>query len=491
MITPESSEPSNHAASPASALNDEANKGDQEGSVSYLQSGKQVASSPKRPPRGKNDHRWWLPRIFKPISGRGETSPHYAMRIKFRGRRVAFTLSTGNRDAAARRAAALYGDIVHRGLDSVLAERRALKKSGNVETSTQPLTIGAWIDSASKVFDGKPVTFRGYAGALRLVASEILAVPKDNKRFAWTHATAYRRKIDGAPLSILTTEAVQAWRIHYVQRVGNNPAKQRTARITCNSTLRTCRALFSKKILKFVGAGMALPDPLPFTGVGFYKQESMRYHSKIDPEALLRAASQELAEGDSDAFVALLLALGAGLRRGEIDRLLWRQIDFRAGLIHVEVTEVGGLKSPDSTGSVPIDETLSSVLQGFRAKAQGQYVIEEGISSTVKSKPWHRRYRCQDVFDRLLTWLRKNGVESRSPLHTLRKEAGSIVATQSGIFAASRFLRHADMQVTAKHYAAHKERVTINMSALLPPSNVIELGKSVEKPLLHSTQKIQ
>ena len=109
----------------------------------------------------------------------------------------------------------------------------------------------------------------------------------------------------------------------------------------------------------------------------------MRYFSKIDPAALLRKASQELAETDSDAFLALILALGAGLSRGECDRLLWRQIDFRTGLIHVEVTEASGLKSPSSTASVAIDESLSSVLQGFRAKAKSEYVLEGGSSSTT------------------------------------------------------------------------------------------------------------
>jgi integrase len=228
--------------------------------------------------------------------------------------------------------------------------------------------------------------------------------------------------------------------------------------------------------LKFV-SGVALPDPLPFAGLEFYPRESMRYHSRIDPQALLRRASQELAESDSDSFLVLVLALGAGLRRGEIDHLLWRQMDFRTGLIHVEVTEAGSLKSADSQGAVAIDEALSSVLQGFRAKAKSDFVIEEGSSSTGSSKPWGRRYRCQGVFERLMLWLRKNGIESRAPIHTLRKEAGSIVSTQSGIHAASLFLRHADMQVTSQFYADHKERVTIDMSALLPPANVVSLKK--------------
>ena len=69
------------------------------------------------------------------------------------------------------------------------------------------------------------------------------------------------------------------------------------------------------------------------------------------------------------------------------------------------------------------------------------------------------------------------GVAVRLAIHELRKEAGSIVATQSGIHAASRFLRHADIQITAAHYADHKERITVPLGALLAPDNVADMPR--------------
>ena len=275
-----------------------------------------IKTARQKQPRGKNDPRYWFARVYKFVSSRGEVSPNYAVKIQFRGKRVALTLRTSNKDAASRRAVALYNDILHRGLDAVIVERKTMFKKGDEEAPI--LTIGDWIESASKVFAGKPATFRGYANAVRLIASEILAVSKNQQRFAQNHAEIYRRKIDSFSLAILTPESIQAWRISYVAKVGNNPARQRAARISCNSTLRAAKALFGRKILKFTSA--SLPEPIPFSQVEFYPRESMRYHSKIDPVALLQAASQELAESDSDAFKALILALGAGLRRGEIDR---------------------------------------------------------------------------------------------------------------------------------------------------------------------------
>jgi len=64
-----------------------------------------------------------------------------------------------------------------------------------------------------------------------------------------------------------------------------------------------------------------------------------------------------------------------------------------------------------------------------------------------------------------------------------------MIATKSGIHAASRFLRHADIQVTAMHYADHKERVTVDIGGMLLPQNVTTLpaqsgNSSMEQPRL-------
>ena len=89
----------------------------------------------------------------------------------------------------------------------------------------------------------------------------------------------------------------------------------------------------------------------------------------------------------------------------------------------------------------------------------------------------------------------KHGVEGAKPLHTLQKGGGSIIATKAGIHAASQFLRHADIQVTAMHYADHKERVTVDIGALLNPQNITTMPSPPPAPqketkpyLKHRTQ---
>ena len=108
----------------------------------------------------------------------------------------------------------------------------------------------------------------------------------------------------GATPSAMT---IQGWKIRYVKRAGENPARQRSSRISCNSALRQARALFSRQILGFIFDPDLVPSPLPFSSVKFYPRESMKYQSKIDMAALLQSAKEDLFESDPEAFKTFLL----------------------------------------------------------------------------------------------------------------------------------------------------------------------------------------
>ena len=213
----------------------------------------------------------------------------------------------------------------------------------------------------------------------------------------------------------------------------------------------------------------------------------MRYVSRIDAGSLLRQARQELADEDPDSFLAILLALTAGLRRGEIDHLLWRNVDLDGGRIIVESSEHGRLKTPESYGAVDIDQVTVEILRGFRAGASGPFVLEARKAVAGEpSREWGTRYRCASAFERVNRWLRDHGITGNKALHTLRKEAGSLVATRDGIFAASSFLRHRDIAVTAAHYADKKTRTVVDAGALLKVSeesakNIVSLPRQASR----------
>jgi integrase len=94
---------------------------------------------------------------------------------------------------------------------------------------------------------------------------------------------------------------------------------------------------------------------------------------------------------------------------------------------------------------------------------KGIFVIKSR-RAPVPAKP-RQYYRCNAVFDRLMEWLRKQGVNGPKPLHTLRKEYGSLLTRSYGIHAASRALRHADLRTTSEHYSDSTAQVTPGLGA--------------------------
>jgi integrase len=92
-------------------------------------------------------------------------------------------------------------------------------------------------------------------------------------------------------------------------------------------------------------------------------------------------------------------------------------------------------------------------------------------SRTDFAKHQSRTYRCDATFKDLVTWLQAQGVPGHRPIHTLRKEIGSVIASRDGIFAASRYLRHSDIRITSKLYADTKTLVAAGLGALLKPTD--------------------
>ena len=429
---------------------------------------------------GKNSANYWLGRIYKPVNSLGVESPHYMMRVRFQHQRLAFGLGTGNKTAAAAKAATIYNNLLTLGVEGALAKHRPKVEGERVAT------VGEYLKAAQAVMDVRGSTFAVYSIALRRVAGDILRSRAQRKAKVQAKRLA-REKVEQASLSILTPEAVQKWRLAFLARVDGDARKGRAARISANFVVRQARSLFAPRVVKFLKA-LRLPDPLPFAGVEMFPRESMRYVSKIDAGEILRKARGELAAQAPAQFLVILLGIAAGLRRGEIDRLLWDHVDFRKRQIFVEDTEAGAVKSSDSRGAVDIDEKTIELLRGFRAKADTKFVIDAPQAEEADfSRPWGQRYRCSSVFEKVNAWLRANGVEGNKPLHTLRKEAGSMIATQHGIFAAAQFLRHSDIKVTAEHYADKKTRTTLDIGSLLDagaeaPANVVSFSEDKPEP---------
>jgi integrase len=262
----------------------------------------------------------------------------------------------------------------------------------------------------------------------------------------------------------VTPARVQRWKVAYLKRKGGNPLKDRVARIWCNSILRQAKSLFSPDRLQFA-TGLPPDFKSPFEGIRFEAGQPMRYRSTLDLEALIRSAWNDL---DEERLKAFLLAAYAGLRRNEIDKLTWDAFDFQKKTITLSVSEHGSLKSEDSSSQVDLEDALVPIFQNFRAKTTSRFVIAGDARSDARR---YTRYRAARVLSSLTTWLREKGVSGPKPLHTLRKEFGSRICDQFGIYAASRALRHADIAITSQHYVDKKRRTTLGLGHLLHNSS--------------------
>lgn len=445
-------------------------------------------SESKAPKRtiGKGDSRYWTQ------SGKLLTDPRsrfLCCKIQVGGRRESFPLRTSNKSKAAVKAAQIYGDVVALGWDAALAKH----KPDN--TKPKGSAVGELITAVSELANVRPATLRSYVATFRRIVADVMSLEARAGRFARCGGgrKSWLEEVDAVPLSKLTPDKIEAWKLRYVaSRAGGDEAKARASRNSANSMLRMGKGLFAKRLLRLVVNRIELPSPLPFDGVDLFARQSMRYNSTMKVEDVLAAARDDLAQNDPEAFKAFSLCLFAGLRRNEADKLRWESIDFDAGFIRVEARSDFAPKAETSLGDVPIDAELCAILRGLKARQPGaEYVLSSDAPKRRFRLPRPERteplkvnwseYRAGDTFKRLADWLRAHGVKSRTPLHTLRKEAGSLICEKHGLFAASRFLRHADVAITAQHYAAQhyaaqRERITVGLGGLLAgrSTNVVE-----------------
>jgi integrase len=104
-------------------------------------------------------------------------------------------------------------------------------------------------------------------------------------------------------------------------------------------------------------------------------------------------------------------------------------------------------------------------LKQYRPQATGLFVLESELKPKPEAKFGY--YRAAHTFDRLTTWLRGKGVLAHKPIHTMRKEFGSIINESADIYTASRQLRHSNIATTAAYYADNRKRVAVPVGTML------------------------
>jgi integrase len=409
----------------------------------------------------------WLERVHKPTSQAQARKAHnWAVFLQAHGERHCLSLGTPNKQAAAARAREIYTFLSANGWAATFTRyRRPL-----VEKKFDA-TLGEYLEAVRSTCSINSRTLADYAASLRRIITDIVHFDAGDKfdcraggRRAWLE------KIHRVKLAKLTPQKIQEWKIAYLAKAAKDPLSQRAAKISVNSILARAKSLFAKKIISRVEQVVELPPVRPFSKVEFEPRQSVKYHSEIDLAALFNAAGTELAGPDLEAYKVFLLAITAGLRRKEIDLLEWSAFDWDQSTIQLRPTRHFSAKSLDSYGVIQIEPELMQVFRRFHIGRKGDFVIESIRAPETSVTATYVCYRCTEVFDRLCQWLRDHGVRTNKPLHTLRKEFGSDICRNHGIYAASRALRHAELNTTVSFYTDSRSRVAARMSHLLPPA---------------------
>jgi integrase len=327
-------------------------------------------------------------------------------------------------------------------------------------------TVGEFLAELKSVTDLKPKTLEGYAISFRTIVSQIFGIDGGKARFDYLGEGRKKwiGKVHAVRLADITPAKVQKWKRDFLARAGSDPVKLRSARVSVNSLLRRSKSLFAPGAVKHLQK-VRLPSPLPFDGVSFEPRVSQRYQSAINIEAVIGAARAELQESSPELFKAFVLATFCGLRRLEIDRLSWDAFRFEEGILRIQATRHFAPKTEEAIGDVVLEPELVELFRGYRARASAEFVIES--PNLPRLDALYENYRCERIFESLIAWLRGKGVQTKTPLHTLRKEFGSLVNKKYGIFAASIALRHANIAVTTLHYVDSRPRATAGLGALL------------------------
>jgi integrase len=403
----------------------------------------------------KRDSRYWYGKIFQQTQANGQTDANWSMRLAIGGKRRQLSLDSGNKQVAAERAAAIYAAAKDSGWDA------AVSAFGTRRKPTPPPPASATVGDVIRVIEERgnhlrqSTKLRIYS-ALRVISASAAGVVRHDLRATNAAKSVRRDAIERIDLATVTPDLVRKWQRDFIAGADDDlhlACKKRSSDGTLAAFSRAWTAALAPH---YADAGLTMPSN-PAKSVRLFRLKTPRYRSDVDAGALVRHAKDQLA---ADAYRTLVLALQFGLRRAEIDRLQWRHVDLVTAQLSVQGTEAGATKTGASERTLDISPGMVAVLAEWKEEAIGDYVVAP--LAALRPKRWSS-YRADAAFEEVLRWLRGRGWDSAQPIHQLRKEFGSMVSMNFGVFEASEALGHSDVRVTAALYVAAKRAIHLEM----------------------------
>ena len=196
----------------------------------------------------------------------------------------------------------------------------------------------------------------------------------------------------------------------------------------CSETPPRLEALISTMLNRAVRSGDLEKNPISEVKKFRENNRRTRFLSRDEIRRLLAAAS--------DLFrPILIMALHTGMRRGEIMKIEWRDVDLRNRILRVRESKSGKQRT------IPIDETLHATLRGLPSRSKKGLVFP----SPVTGNPW-TDFRRQ--FRKALKKAKIKDLRFHDLRHTF---ASHLVRARVDIRTVQELLGHADLTMTMKY----------------------------------------
>ena len=165
--------------------------------------------------------------------------------------------------------------------------------------------------------------------------------------------------------------------------------------------------------------------------------EPTRDINAMTPDEIKKLCDAAIRSPNKLLLPLIQFLAATGLRRGKAYELKWKDIDRRAGLIHVRKSKSGRIRK------VPLDHKSLEALSLINRRGEYIFVRSNGQRPHPDSflKPLQRAAK-------------RAGIQKRVDLHTLRHSFGSnkIAVEKWGLKTLSMVMGHADISTTANIY---------------------------------------
>lgn len=332
------------------------------------------------------------------------------------------------------------------GTDSKTAETRCKRFLATAEVMGYESALEE-LNGGKVIKKGDDLDFEGIKKAFKEYCNQLEESPRDVSVNGYL--SALKRIMSDKTLSKVN---IEKWKADYLN--GSKDAKNKRSMI---AEIRNAKAIFSKSCMAFYKRKNYTVIN-PFENVEM-KAPKVEQYSPL-AETVRKAIWEDCDKQEPETALIVLLGLGLGLRRNEVEfaRTDWFSVQDDCVIVSVK-EETDFIPKSGEKRTFKITKELYQRLLNNRQRILTKYTgTKKSLDNDLYFVPVFQRKgngkRLWKRFKDVSKWLKSMGVNERLAFHCLRKEAGSIHLQQNkNLLETSRFLGHSDPSVTATHYA--------------------------------------